>query len=224
MLVWIVLPLIILLVILLIMLFIPIIIHIRYAHHQEDDLLTLSVSFLGLKVYKLEVPVIHVNTLTQTVTAEEKEESLFKDKKKNKKWGIESLKNYVKTAKRFAAHFPKLKQRVYRFLAKVTCKHVTWKTEFGTGDAAITAQLAGLIWTIKSFCIGWIQAKVNWKGEKRLEVTPHFQVKGYRMFVSCIVTFTLWHAITTLLLLVISYKKIEKRFKPASSGERYFHS
>ncbi len=70
-------------------------------------------------------------------------------------------------AKRLAAHFPKLKQLAYRFLGKVTCKHVTWKTEFGTGDAAKTAQLAGLIWTIKSMCLGWVQTKVNWKGEKK---------------------------------------------------------
>ncbi|MED4130041.1 DUF2953 domain-containing protein [Shouchella miscanthi] len=222
MLIWIVLPLIILLVILLIVLFIPIKIHIRYAHHQQDDLLTLYVYVIGLKVYTLEVPVIHVNASTQTVTVEEEEESIFNDKKKKKKWGIESLKKYIKMAKRLAAHFPKLKQLAYRFLGKVTCKHVTWKTEFGTGDAAKTAQLAGLIWTIKSMCLGWVQTKVNWKGEKRLEVTPHFQMKGYRMFLSCIVTFTLWHAMTTLLLLVISYKKIEKRFEPASGGERYF--
>ncbi len=87
MLIWIVLPLIILLVILLIVLFIPIKIHIRYAHHQQDDLLTLYVYVIGLKVYTLEVPVIHVNASTQTVTVEEEEESIFNDKKKKKKVG-----------------------------------------------------------------------------------------------------------------------------------------
>ncbi|MFS0787509.1 DUF2953 domain-containing protein [Shouchella sp. 1P09AA] len=218
MLYWVLTPLSILFMFILIILFIPIKIHMRYAHHQKDDLLTVYVYFLKIKLYTLNVPIVQFNASTQTVTVEEDEKTFNNASKKKKKWGVADLRMLLKKARRFAAHFPKMKQSLNRFLSKLTFKHVTWKTEFGTGDAATTAQVAGLIWTIKTCCLGWIQAKVRWDGEHKLEVTPHFQAKGYRLFLSCIVTFTLWHAIVTMLLFLFSYKKVEKRFNQATSA------
>ncbi|GAY77576.1 hypothetical protein NBRC111894_3130 [Sporolactobacillus inulinus] len=60
---------------------------------------------------------------------------------------------------------------------------VVWVTTCGTGDAAETAMLCGLIWTVKASLLPWVNAMSS--DHPRINVVPAYQRKCLNSALSC---------------------------------------
>jgi len=61
-----------------------------------------------------------------------------------------------------------------------------WSTQIGTGDAALTAMLSGILWTLKTSVTGYLQAKYRFVKQPEVVVTSDFQTPGLKMAFDCI--------------------------------------
>lgn len=61
-----------------------------------------------------------------------------------------------------------------RTLSRLSIVNLTWSTNFSVGDAASTAIVTGLIWSTKTFIVGWLSYQVRMKSYPQLFVVPVF--------------------------------------------------
>jgi hypothetical protein len=92
-------------------------------------------------------------------------------------------------------------------LRKVTCEQLSWGTTVGTGDAAETGVLTGLIWTIKSILLGIVAGYIRWDQSPQLEVAPQFNQAILEIRFHSIIRFRLGHAILAITRLLAHMRK-----------------
>ncbi|WP_284139841.1 MULTISPECIES: DUF2953 domain-containing protein [unclassified Virgibacillus] len=80
-------------------------------------------------------------------------------------------------------------------LQKVTIHELSWKTNIGTGEAALTGLVAGAFWSIKGSVLAFLTACCRVKQNAQVEVVPHFQQKRFQIKLHCIVSIRLGQAI-----------------------------
>ena len=76
-----------------------------------------------------------------------------------------------------------------------------WATRVGTGDAATTSWLAGLLWGLKSASVSFLSRRVTWLSPPRLSVTPDFDRACFDLDLTCIFRFR----IGDVIIAAISY-------------------
>lgn len=182
-----------------------------YTRQQNKDHFNVKVRLAGKKIYEVDAPTIDLNISDPSISVTEEQEDLTGSKEKKETFSIKSVKAFMRESKAWIRRFPAYKKGVERFLKRLTIQDFSLKTEFGTGDAALTAQLSGIIWGAATFLIGWVSTKVQWNTQHELVVRPHFQATGYQMSFSCIATFTVGHAISTVLYVLIRYRPTRNR-------------
>ncbi|WP_078391948.1 DUF2953 domain-containing protein [Shouchella patagoniensis] len=190
-----------------------------YTRQHKEDLLEVYVRVLGMKVFELKAPIMELNLSNQTFSFTEEERNLGKEQVKKKKWSFSTIKKFIQKSREWLRHFPKFKHRAEAFLRKVTVTSFTWHTELGTGDAARTAQLAGMLWGVKGFLLGWVTHRLNWQAHNELAVHPHFQAMGFAVSFSCIASFRLGHVIYTGLLIALGYRSRKKNSNQTANAQ-----
>lgn len=104
-----------------------------------------------------------------------------------------------------------------RFFSKVICEKCVWKTMVGTGDAAETGVLTGLVWGVKSFLMGLISSYIRWRNPPQLDVIPCFNQVTLETYFHGILRFRVWHAIVVLTRLMIQTRKgRERNWQPST--------
>ncbi|MCO7124847.1 DUF2953 domain-containing protein [Sporolactobacillus shoreicorticis] len=94
--------------------------------------------------------------------------------------------------------------RAWKLDEHVIVKHVVWVTTCGTGDAAETALLSGIIWSIKASILPWIAQFCS--DHPRINVVPAFQRKTLNSNLSCMFQVKIGDAIAMI-------KKIRGQWK-----------
>jgi Protein of unknown function (DUF2953). len=74
---------------------------------------------------------------------------------------------------------------------------VSWKTEYGSGDAAETAVLCGLIWSVQSMLHPLLTDSKN--VQVCIDVVPLFQEKRFESWFSCMMTIRAGEAMTVMM-------------------------
>lgn len=75
-----------------------------------------------------------------------------------------------------------------------------WRTEIGTGDAALTAWVMGGLWTLKSTVIGSLNQHLDFLSRPLLQIVPNWETSHLTFEVRCIFRFTLGEIILATLL------------------------
>lgn len=70
-------------------------------------------------------------------------------------------------------------------------ERLEWRTELGTGDAAATSLLAGVLWAIKSTVIGALLREHVFLEAPKIRVVPDYRRVGLAFEIRCIFRFTL---------------------------------
>lgn len=93
------------------------------------------------------------------------------------------------------------------FLKKVKVEKFRWKTSIGTGDAAETGLICGLIWGVKGSVAGMISNYMTLKSIPRIQVSPSFNRKIFSLSFQCIVRMRIGNLIVAGIRLWINLRK-----------------
>jgi hypothetical protein len=115
--------------------------------------------------------------------------------------------DFSTTYQRLLCQLPLLQATLCWMLRKVTCEKLSWGTTVGTGDAAETGVLIGLIWTIKSILLGLAAGYIRWDQSPQLEVAPQFNRAILEIQFHSIIRFRLGHAILAITRLLTHMRK-----------------
>lgn len=100
-----------------------------------------------------------------------------------------------------------LYRAIRHFLSHVRCQKLKWHSTIGTGDAAETGILTGLVWNLKSVTMGWGSHYLAMETTASLKVTPDFNRPCLDTHFTCIVKFRLGYAILTGCRILFHIKK-----------------
>jgi hypothetical protein len=192
-------------------------------HGNDNDHFTIKFrAWFGLIKYKVEVPMVKVDDDGPNLVFEEKtekgKEGKGKEKDKLKKETPEEILTSIKDFRELLEHVAGLHRIVRHFLSKIKVYDVQWQTVFGTGDAASTGTMTGLIWGAKGSMIGVVSGYMKLQSMPQLAVIPSFQKAIIQTDFSCIITFRVGHAILAGFKLIKYWKGGKPNFqsKPLS--------
>ncbi|ARK31725.1 DUF2953 domain-containing protein [Halalkalibacter krulwichiae] len=195
-------------------------IDLKYRHYQDDDLLEIKVSIWKMRVYTFSAPVIKVDDDTASVVVEEEQEIAGMESKKKIPITPELIIEDLRWLRDFLKHVVGLHKIIRRFLRKMNVNELTWHTDIGVGNAAHTAQLTGVIWTLKGSIIGLIGNHMRMRLMPKLTINPHFQAVVSHTYLSCMFSFRMGHAIVAGLMLLKHWRRRPEMTRPSSSVEK----
>lgn len=193
----------------------PIVIEIKmFRDKANDEVICRFETFFGLIQYKLEIPLIHwINRKNNTPILEidtevesGKTENFIKDNKELLNFGeIEKIQDQL-------AHLYHQYHNILSYIQKkIVLETLSWKTEFGTGDAAVTGILFGILWGIKGNLFAMIQKHIHSKNIS-FHVVPYFDQEIFKTRIHCIITLKIGYAIIASIKFVhVYWKRGEKQ-------------
>ncbi|TWI56960.1 DUF2953 domain-containing protein [Halalkalibacter nanhaiisediminis] len=185
-------------------------IKIDYQHNQDNDLLEVNLSLWGMRVFKFKAPLIKIDEDSASLVVKEEEKIGNKNIKKTETITPQTIIDGIRRLKDFLLHIIGFHRIVKHFLQRVSVYDFKWYTDIGVGNAAYSAQLAGVVWSLKGSIIGLVAHYMKMKQMPKLNVQPRFQeVVSYTSF-SCMLSFRIGHAIIAGLMLIKHWKKIPK--------------
>ncbi len=107
--------------------------------------------------------------------------------------------------------FKAVKEPLFHFLQSVKIKKLDWCTEIGTGHAAHTGKVVGLLFAVKGIIETWIHCYLRIKGEPHLKVIPYYQQVRAQSTLRCMVTFRSGKAISTAYQMLRQWEKQKGR-------------
>jgi hypothetical protein len=178
--------------------FLQITISLSVSQRNEENDTRLMVSLLkGLLKFKIEIPKLALKELAdkpkveivgQVETAEGAPVTELKERIK-----ISTLFYYLKKIKEFIDNYWGI---VSYLLKAVNINKLSWVTEFGTGDAAVTGVATGVVWTLKGGILTILSRYLTLKDKKpELQVIPRFQQGGLYLDLNCIFAIRIGHII-----------------------------
>ncbi|MNP21501.1 hypothetical protein D3C76_1141210 [compost metagenome] len=97
-----------------------------------------------------------------------------------------------------------------RTLSRITISKLEWSTNLCAGDAAYTAVLTGMLWSTKTFIVGWLSHHVRMKDCPRLFIVPDFDDSPhFTSEMSCILQISCGHAIYAGFVLFVRVLKVK---------------
>ncbi|WP_456273749.1 DUF2953 domain-containing protein [Bacillus sp. AK031] len=190
-------------------------------HGNDNDHITIKFrAWFGLVKYKVEVPLIKIDDDGPNIVFEEKtqkgNEGKGKEKDKLKKETPEEILTSLKDFRELLEHVAGLHRIIRKFLSKVKVFDVKWQTVFGTGDAATTGTMTGLVWGAKGSIIGVVSHYMKLQSIPEVAVLPSFQKAIIQTDFSCIITFRVGHAILAGIKLIKFWKGGKPNFQSKS--------
>ncbi|WP_169713534.1 DUF2953 domain-containing protein [Paludifilum halophilum] len=177
-------------------------IHVAYRRSGEDDQLTLRFLWLwGLIRFRYRVPMEDISR--KGLNVREKMDTNARDKGKTLRDRINwaAVKRARKQWAFLRENIVYLTGVIRRFLSRIVCERFTWYTEIGTGDAAETGVVTGLVWGIKSSFIGVAGSHIRWDRSPDIDVEPRFNEKLLHTDLDCIIRFRIGYAILAVIRL-----------------------
>ena len=96
-----------------------------------------------------------------------------------------------------------------RTLSRVHCVKLTWDSHIGLGDAADTAFVTGLMWGMKSTCLGYLFNFMDMATKPIFSVHPEFNQTKFTTEIDCIVKIRVGYAIFAAIVLIAKLLRIK---------------
>jgi hypothetical protein len=161
----------------------------------------------GLIRFRYKIPKIDFVNLTEGIQWEQEGPTGEKEVQFN--W--EKVQQLKEIYRQFKDQIDIIQKYFRLFLQKVTCSHFEWSTSFGTGDAAESGVLTGVIWGVKSTLVGMISGMLRWKQPPRLSVVPYFNQRLLQTYFHSIISFRVGHAIVILFQILREVRQRRER-------------
>ncbi|AOT68125.1 hypothetical protein Gferi_00135 [Geosporobacter ferrireducens] len=194
--------------ILLIIFFMPISIRIQIKKDQRDDRIALTFKTLfGLVNYKMELPIIDwiISPKQEPILEiDTKTKADMAPNPKTKKKNFLDLKEIDHYQKRFSNFFERYYKVLLYISKKIVLKSFQWKTILGTGDAAITGTIIGVVWAVKGILVSILQNHIRCEDIDIL-VNPSFQEQRFITNLDSIIHVKTGHIIIAALKLGIVF-------------------
>ncbi|BCB05250.1 DUF2953 domain-containing protein [Bacillus sp. KH172YL63] len=200
-------------------------------HGNDNDHFKVKLrAWFGLIKYTIDIPLVKLDDDGPNVVLEEEtkkgdESNPSKEKKSRKKITPKNFIDSLNDTKEVVIHVHSMHRIIRGFLKKVKVDQVHWKTLFGSGDAASTGTLTGMIWGMKGSIIGIVSGYMRLQSMPVIEVTPTFQHAVVQTQFSCIIQFRIGNAILVGFKILRYWRGGMAKFKtkPLSSlsGEKH---
>ncbi|MGZ4122010.1 MAG: DUF2953 domain-containing protein [Tumebacillaceae bacterium] len=214
-----------LVVVLLLILFVPVTAEVHYKREGKDDRLHVGVRALfGLVRLGYDIPIIDLMERRGKVKV--KKEPAKQMPKNSKGWvtiTVEKIEKLARDIQKVRERIGKYKRAIRKMSKSFQIESFRWKTMFGTGDAAQTAVITGLAWGFKGFLGGMMYQYFTVKKRLQYDVKPHFQAKGFRTELKCMIRFQIGKTLAAGLTLALLYWKEGRKQKHRSQslGKHY---
>ncbi len=96
----------------------------------------------------------------------------------------------------------------FRYITgKTTVRYFKWETGIGTGDAALTGIISGLLWNVKTIVIAFINRRCRILEQFKVDIKPDFERIALTTQFDCILSFKIGHAI------IAGFKALKAKIK-----------
>jgi len=196
---------------------------IRLSKYGKNDEVVFNITMLyGLIRYHYDLPMLKFENMEKGLTvkvkkrknvgmgASRKEDSETQVNRRKIDFWMREVQEILEATESF-------KIWMKRTLSRLSIVKLTWSTQFSIGDAASTAIATGLVWSVKTFIIGWLSYQVRMRNHPQLVVVPVFEDHPqFSTEISCTAHITLGYALYAGLVLIVRVLKIKggvKRWK-----------
>ncbi|WP_029099767.1 DUF2953 domain-containing protein [Brevibacillus thermoruber] len=188
----------------------PVRIAIEYGRVGENDHLVVEFSaWFRLFRRKYELPVLLQKPTRQGPELKVKVEKVHKRSEMD-----DSIQDVnFKQVKQWMKKYQDLLKRVHdllpvarAFFRKIRCSRLEWHTVLGTGGAAETGTLLGLVWGVKSMLVSVFSGAVSLRSMPRLSVQPVWNQEVIRTQFRCILHVWLGHAMLAGVRLLLRWQ------------------
>ncbi|MEN2769152.1 DUF2953 domain-containing protein [Ornithinibacillus xuwenensis] len=188
-----------LIIIFIILLLLKIKIKVSYSYQKDSHQIMITVYLIRIKIFQRKIDF----NAKRKDTHEQKD---FLDVIKEIR-GHDEIADFKQLLKTLKQRLMEAKNAMITVMNNLSIHQLTWKTQFGTGEASSTGVTSGGIWMIKGTLIGMMYEMTNFKCEPQIAVIPYFQQKGLQSQIDCIVSIRLGKAIYTVMQ-VLRYTNI----------------
>lgn len=194
-------------IILILILFSSVRIGLYYKREENNDRIKIEIGLLnGLIPIRIKVPGLQASD--KGITYQEKLQSSDNTINKEKNtFTLQDLKEYHRKFQELLERIVGLQKIVKRFLAKIKIIKLTWWSRIGTGDAAETGILLGLIWGIKGGLIMLLSHFMKIRTKPSVSIEPSFMQACLYTEFECILQFRVGNAILAGILFLIHLRK-----------------
>ncbi|MFD1708486.1 DUF2953 domain-containing protein [Siminovitchia sediminis] len=116
--------------------------------------------------------------------------------------------------------FSYLKGPVLNSAKELTIHFLNWHSGAGTGDAAVTGRLAGIVWAVKGAMEAWLKQHISMRKTPDLKFVPSFQARQFTSELSCMVSIRTGKAIVVIHDLYKQWKTFRRRDDSGTSNQR----
>lgn len=195
---------------------------ILWKRNGQDDQGEVRLSIWGgLIHYKIEIPNVQYKGWEQGVQVKQQKQSQMSTfNTQDQKLDLITKKDIRKMKENYQyllVNISYFHQILRSFFCHITNEELVWKTRVGTGDAAESGILTGIIWGVKTTSIAFISGYINWEQPPKLEVIPDFHQAVMETFFRSIFHFRIGYAI--ILILRIFYRIRKGRSKSSCLNE-----
>ncbi|MBU8715625.1 MULTISPECIES: DUF2953 domain-containing protein [Brevibacillus] len=204
-----------LLVLLLLLVITPVKISCYYHRKEEDDQLEVELeAWHGLFSRKYELPILLFKVSPAGPELVAKVETIEQGSKVQEK-----IKDFTRRqVKRWYHNYRELVDRVrdllplFRDLCKqIHCTKLEWHTLLGTGQAAETGAITGVIWGVKSLIVGVLSHSISLRTMPAMSVQPVWNDAVIQTTFRCVFRFYLGHFLFSLLKIAWRIRKTGQR-------------
>jgi hypothetical protein len=194
----------------LIFIFSSIKINIQILKDNKNDEIILEFKLLyGLIKYKVEYPLIEWKVKKKNVAvkvSEEVENNTSSSVVKEKDFGIDYIIEMYRTGRSL---FKKYHQPIDYIIENTTWESISWNTEIGLNDAALTGLSTGLIKIIKTNILFFLNSKKVKFKKIDLDSIPNFKSQHIKTSLNCIFSVKIGHIIIAgLKILRLRYLRV----------------
>lgn len=152
--------------------------HLKVVKKNRDDSIIMNVKLLyGLISLHYEVPAIVIKSWQEGVWIEKNQsDNLLKGHASNGEQVInqEKVHKWKDEFREILSATQELKRWVKSTLNHVSVKQFDWSTDISLSDAAYTAMLTGMLWSLKSVLVGWLSYQISFIQRPKLLIVPVF--------------------------------------------------
>ena len=174
---------------------------VNYALINQKQSLTLIIKIFSLKIYTYNMPQNKAEVKT------EREATAVANESKSKKLNFLTLLIAFQKIKEWETYILRFHKLIRPKFKNVTVHKFQWNTECGLGDAAITAQAIGYLWTAKSMLAGLLSVYLTVPALPELRVAPIYQHQLTQTQFNCMFSFRIGHAIRAGISVLLHWRK-----------------
>jgi hypothetical protein len=189
----------------------------KVIYHREaanDKLIIKIMIFKSLELYSMCIPAIEfgtspyseVNWPEAQITSEDDQPDIITHVQREQRFINRSIKLYAlhpmrlkRTVNMFFNWFEKYSDFMRNVISSLRCEYFSWHTLCGTGDAATTALLTGLLWSVKGTVLTKIKKNSILYTQPSISIKPDWGKEQYTTAFQCIFSIRIGHVITAVM-------------------------